>query len=107
MAGTRKTKRKRAAKPKTGRVESAVAAEIAEIAKRDRALAGGALAAMALQLASELDDPTNSATSKAACARAMREALTDLRMLAPEPEYEDDLDRLRAKRAKRRASAAN
>lgn len=68
-------------------------------------LAHGALAASALALAAEMDDPENSATSKSMCARALHDALEQLRELAPPKRETDDVDDLEAKRAKRRDAA--
>jgi hypothetical protein len=56
-------------------VVKAVKRDIADIRKRDKALGDSALAASALVLAEQLDDPENSATAKSMCARALREAL--------------------------------
>jgi hypothetical protein len=61
-----------------------------------------ALAASALSLARELDDPRNSATSKSMCAKTLLEILDRLRALHRAP---DELDELRALRAARRADA--
>ena len=61
------------------------------------------LAASALVLAAELDDPGNSATSKSMCARALRETLDRLRQLSPQADAADRVDELAAKRSARRA----
>lgn len=86
-------------------VVKAVKQDLAEIRRRDKDLANSAIAASALVLAAELDDPGNSATSKSLCARALREALDRLRELAPAKKESDDVDEVAKRRAKRRASA--
>jgi hypothetical protein len=77
-----------------GAVEAGVKRDIAEIARRDPKLSKSGLAASAIVLAQSLDDSTNSATSKAMSARALREALDRLRELAPPVEQPDGLDAL-------------
>lgn len=84
-----------------GTVVEAVGRDLAALG--DDALAESALAAAALALARELDDPSNSATSKSMCARALLDTLNRLRELAPEDEEEDGVDELRARRAARLA----
>lgn len=86
-------------------VLESVEAELAELAKRDKPLAESAVAATAKQLAQELDAPTNSATSKAMCAKALMDALDRLRELAPAPEKKDELDELFSRRDRRRSRA--
>jgi hypothetical protein len=86
-------------------VAKAVKRDIADIRKRDRALGDSALAASALVLAEQLDDPGNSATAKSMCARALREALDRLRELAPARKESDDVDDLAKRRARRRTAA--
>lgn len=81
-----------------GRVLAGVESELARLNEQ---LAHSGLAASALALAHELDIP-NSATSKANCARALREALDRLRELAPPETPEDDpIDQLRARHVAR------
>lgn len=92
-----------AAKPDLS-VVAAVERDLAELAKRDKALASSAMAAAALALARELD-AKNSATSKSMCARALTETLEKLRALAPDEEAHDQLDSLAARRAARVAAA--
>lgn len=82
-------------------VRAAVERDLAEIAKRDKALAKSGLAASALELAERMDDPGNSATSVAGCARALAEALSTLRELLPPIAEKDALDELGARRSKR------
>jgi hypothetical protein len=89
-------------------VEAAVKRDVAAIGKRDSALAKSALAASAVALARELDDPTNSATSKSMCSRSLLETMNRLRELAPAEKENDQLDELNARRAartKRRAAS--
>jgi hypothetical protein len=68
-------------------------------------LARSTLAASALALARELDDPDNSATSKSMCARALNDTLDRLVELAPDEDEKDALDDLAARRAARRSAA--
>jgi len=84
-------------------VAAAVERDLAEIAKRDSALAESSLAMSALRLAREMDNAGNSATSKSMCAREMRDTLDRLRDLAPQEVPSDRLDDLARQRAKRRA----
>lgn len=72
-----------------------------------REFRSGGLAASALELASQLDDPGVSATAKAACARALRECLDRLRELAPPAVEDDRLDELAGRRAGRVGGAAS
>lgn len=67
-------------------------------------LANCTLAASALALAIELDDPANSATSKSMCARALLETLDRLRELVPPQQETDALDALAERRALRLGS---
>lgn len=90
-----------------GDVLEATERDIADIAKRDKALAKSGLAATAKQLARELDSQGNSATSKSMCAKALMEALDRLRELAPAEQARGRIDELGTRRAKRRASAAS
>lgn len=82
-------------------VVEAVRRDLAAIAERDAGLAECGLAASALALARELDSGENSATSKAACARALAEALDRLRELVPVAPESDALDELAKARARR------
>lgn len=86
-------------------VIDATLGEIADIAKRDRALAESALAASAIALSYEIQNPFNSATSKSMCARELRETMSKLRELAPPEQKKDALDELKARRASRRKTA--
>jgi hypothetical protein len=84
-------------------VEKATRADIALIAATDPRLAASGLAATALALSRELDAPSNSATSKSMCAKALMDALGRLRELAPPQKEETPLERARRERAERRA----
>jgi hypothetical protein len=90
---------------RTGLIE-AVERDVAQLAKRDRAIAGSALAAAAVALAYEIENPYNSATSKSMCAGQLRDTLDRLRELAPAEEETDGLDDLSARRAARIAGAS-
>lgn len=85
---------------------AALERDLKEIGRRDKDLAESGLAATARQLARELDNPKNSATSKSMCAKALMEALDRLRALAPPKEAKDRVDDLASRRAKRRGEAA-
>lgn len=78
--------------------------DIEELAERDEGLAASALAASALQLAFEMANPYNSATSKAMCAKALAEAMDRLRELAPPKKERDRVDDLAERRRSRRAN---
>lgn len=84
---------------------AAVERELAEIRERSGATSDSALAATALVMAYEIQDPYNSATSKAMCAKAMAETMRDLRAACPPSEQEDRVDEI-AKRRKRRLGVA-
>lgn len=82
------------------------------VAAVERALPGfgdlrdSVLAATALALAAEIDDPENSATSKSLCARALNETMAELRELAPPKQDKDRLDEVTRKRDERRHRSA-
>lgn len=80
--------------------------DLAEIRKRAPDLADSALAATALALAREMD-AHNSATSKSMCARALMDALEQLRALAPAKATADRIDEVNAKREDRRRRRAS
>lgn len=84
-----------------GSVVGAVQRDLDAIAERDAALATSGLALSALALAARIDDDENSATSVAACARALAETLATLRDLVPPKTEADGVDVLAAQRAKR------
>jgi hypothetical protein len=94
-----------AARKKALKVTEAVQRDLDRLAKHDKTLAESGLAATALALATALDDPGNSATSKAMCAKALAETVRQLRELAPEEKRKDKVDDLSAHRAARRARA--
>lgn len=86
-------------------VLESVERDLAEIAERDAKLAESGLAALAKQLAREMDE-NNSATSKSMCAKALMEALEKLRELSPAEKADDRVDELAGRRAERRARSA-
>jgi dienelactone hydrolase len=73
----------------------AVERDVALIRSRSAELADSGLAALAVALAYELENPYNSATSKAACAAQLVVVLEQLRALAPVEQEADALDDLR------------
>lgn len=79
--------------------------DLEALRRRDPALADSGLAATALVLAREIDNPYNSATSKSMNATALARILELLRELAPEEEKSDRLDELSQRRDKRLAGA--
>lgn len=87
-------------------VVEALERELAEIGKRAPDVANSSLAATAIRLAYELQNPFNSATSKSMCSRQLMEALERIRELAPPAKEADPLDELNARRAARRAGGA-
>jgi hypothetical protein len=91
----------------SSRVVDAVEKELETLAKRNPEIASSAVAASAVALAYEIQNPYNSATSKSMCARELRETMAKLRELAPEAEGKDDLDELSARRASRRRRATS
>lgn len=76
-----------------------------DLAKLPEDLSKGALAAGALQMARELDDP-NSSTSKSMCFGQLREALKELRELAPPAEKKGQLHDIKSGRALRLAAGS-
>lgn len=87
--------KKRAAVSRAVTVVASVKRDLAALG--DRTLERSGLAASALALARELDRRENSATSKAACARELREILGQLRELAPPAVKGDGVDELQAR----------
>lgn len=81
--------------------------DLAEIAELDEDLAKSGLAGTARALALEIENPYNSATSKAMCAGQLRDTLARLRELAPEEKEEDALDEIAKRRAARLADGAS
>lgn len=88
-----------------GRVMRAVEDELRELASRDAVLAGGALAAVAIQLAREIDSAAAPAAAKASCSRELRQVLGDLRA-AQSDAGKDRLDELSARRSARHGRSA-
>jgi hypothetical protein len=86
------------------RVFEGVEQDIASIATGDKTLATSALAGAASALALEIENPYNSATSKAMCSGQLRETLDRLRELAPPEEERDGVDDLTTRRAARRSA---
>lgn len=94
--------------PRIIKVVPAVQRDLKKLAERDPDLARSSLAASALALAREMDNPKNSATSKSMCARSLIETLDRLEEAAPDEQQEaSPLDELKARRAARRAAAAS
>lgn len=85
-------------------VVEATERDLASLRELDEALADSAFAASALALAYEIEHPFNSATSKSMCARAHREAMTQLRELAPAEKEDDFVDEFSRRLAEKRAS---
>jgi hypothetical protein len=85
------------------RVVEGVERELKAIRQRDRALADSALAMSAFALAQEIDRPSNTASSKSACAKELRETLGQLGELVPE-ETKGELHDIRSGRAGRLAA---
>lgn len=104
MAAKKTSTRKKPAKDDS--VVAALDRELAELRKRAPELADSALAASARVIAGVLDDPTNSATSRSMCARALNETLERLYELMPAKEKKDRIDELTKRREQRRARTA-
>jgi hypothetical protein len=79
-------------------VEAALRTEI-EALPAD--LQRSSLAATALALAAQMDSPRNGGTSKAMIAKEYRETLRELRAAAPAKVEDNELDRVRRRRAGR------
>lgn len=86
------------------KVIEALERDLANMRKLAPAVADSALAATAVALAYELEDPFNSATAKSMCAKALHAAWKELRELAPPDEENDSLDALIAGRDARLGS---
>lgn len=65
------------------------------------------LAATAVEMARQLDNPRNSATAKSMCAGRLQEALDRLLELNPPATEDSPLDEIRARRAARLAAASH
>jgi hypothetical protein len=83
---------------------SVVAALQRELEGMPRMVAEGALAAQALVMAAQLDDPEVSATAKSMCSKDLRETMAALRAVAPAKRETDGIDRLRDEVAAKRAA---
>ena len=83
------------------RLVESVEHDMAELRKRAPQIADSALAASALAMAMEVENPFNSATSKSMCAKALLDALDRLRELTPVEAESDELDDLARRRAAR------
>lgn len=95
MAGRRK-----------GAAERAVFGELKAMDSRLAGASASAAAAVALELARQLDDPGNSATSKSMCSGSLLAAMESLRAVLPPEVAGDDIDDLAARRVERLASVA-
>lgn len=86
-------------------VVAAVRRDLRAIGRLDRDLARGGLAAAALAMAVQLDDPDVEASAKASCARTLKTTMEKLMELAPSKQTEDNVhelgDRARLKLAGR------
>lgn len=82
-----------------------VAAVRRDLASLTPGLADSALAAVALAMGVEVDDRGNPGSTKASCAKALTDALRELRALVPVGEEGDRLDDLAARRDQRRSRA--
>lgn len=84
----------------------AVERDLALIRARDPKVADSAIAATALRMAYELEDPYNSATSKSMCAKSLQQAMDRLLELSPPGQEEKGkLYDIKSGRAKRRSAA--
>ena len=82
-------------------VVASVGRDLERLAAIDAPLASSGLAAAALALARDIDDPSNSATSKSMCAKALLDITDRLWELAPAGADGDALDELARRRAAR------
>jgi len=87
-------------------VAEAVERDLDAVREASPDLADSALAATALALAAEIDEPKNSATSKSMCAARLNETMATLRELMPPKREADGIDDIAEQRKKRRAVAA-
>ena len=78
--------------------------ELELLDQRRPGLAMTARAAVAVSLAYEMENPYNSATSKANCARELRELMRELVLSLPLEEQADAMDELAARRQARLAN---
>jgi hypothetical protein len=87
-------------------VLEAVRGDVEALRRRAPEVADSGLAASAVALAREIEHPYNSATSKSMCAKALQDALRELRGLAPAEVKADGIDEINAQRERRRARLA-
>lgn len=83
------------------RTVDAVELDLEVIRQQAPDVADSTIAASALALAYEMDDPYNSATSKSMCARVLLDTMERLRELAPPAQEADTVDDLTAARIRR------
>jgi hypothetical protein len=103
----RKSQRRRAPEPAVASAKRALINEAAvrrDLAELPGELAERALAAAALTLARELDDPETSASAKSMCAGRLLETMRELRALIPKPRTKDAIDFIADARAARLAA---
>lgn len=84
-------------------VAAAVRGELEAMADLAPKIRGSALAALAVAMAREVDNPDNSATSKSLCAGRLIDAVDRLRASVPAEVQADGLDDLAARRDRRLA----
>ena len=101
--GARQTAKLSPAPRESGEVAQAVERDLSRMPDH---LATGGLAMSAIALAREIDDPTNSATSKSMCSRSLLDAIDRLRELTPADQEDDGLDDLTQRREARRAGGS-
>lgn len=82
-------------------VKASVERDLAELAKRDPSIPNGSLAATAIELAKQLDNPKNSATSKSMCAKSLSDTMDRLNELAPPKKEGDRLDAIKGRAARK------
>ncbi len=87
-------------------MERAVLADLRVMEDRLPGASSCSTALVALELAAQLDDPDNSATSKSMCSGSLLAALEALRALLPPAVAGDDVDDLASRRASRLAAGA-
>jgi hypothetical protein len=81
-------------------VLTAVESDLKVLGKRRPDLPDTALAASARELARQLDDPDNSATSKSMCSRALTETMERLEQMAPPKKEGDWIDSIKNRRSR-------
>lgn len=101
--GTAQSGSEASSRPEIGDVETAVRAELRVLGVEP---ATSAIAASAIELARQLDNPRNSATAKSMCAGRLQEALDRLLELNPPQQEATPLDEITQRRAERLAAAS-